>query len=162
MYKKRSGFSTALMTSAIVLVFVVLAGVVIVQTGVLKPVSSGGAGLTGLVSVKGTVNVEALNLSENEVKKINRVVNEHKDMFTQINLFLDAKSDRDDITKSTTLVMAMVLETSGDCEVRSWSRKVARGDLVPQMIRYMKRAATEYEEFRKYPDVKQNFKCLYI
>lgn len=162
MYKKRSGFSTTLMTSAIVIFFVAMAGVVVVKTGVLQSNTASSDGLSGLVSVKGTVDVDALNLSRSEVKKINRAVSAHKDIFTQVDLFLDTKNGRGEISGKTVLVMAMVLETSGDCEVRSWSRKIARDDLVPQIVRYMKRAAGEYQEFKKHPDVKQNFKCIYI
>jgi hypothetical protein len=108
------------------------------------------------------VKLEDLALSRNEVVKINRAVEEHRDTFTQIGLFLDAKSLSGSIDDKTVLVWAMVLETNGDCEVRSWSRKVARADLVPQMVLYMTKAAREYEQFKKFPDVKQDFKCLYI
>ncbi len=147
--------------TVITLLLLVMAGAIAYGSGVLTSGSGDSDGLSGLVSVKGTVNLDALNLSTSEVKRINRIVGEHRDMFSQVDVFLDAKGDGK-ITGKTVLVMAMVLETNGDCEVRSWSRKVSRTDLVPQMIRYMGKAAAEYKQFKKYPDVKQNFKCLYI
>lgn len=120
-----------------------------------------GAGLSGLVSVKGSVNAEALKLSDGEVTRINRVVNDLSSFFSQVDIYLDAKGSKE-IDSNTVLVMALVLETNGDCEIRSWSRKVAREDFVPQLERYMQRAAAEYKQFKRYPDVKQDFKCLYI
>jgi len=162
MKKKNSGSSKFLKASLFAVLFFSLAGVLIVKTGVLQSGVSTSDGLSGLVSVKGTVSISDLGLSANEVTRINRAVGGHKDMFTQVNLFLDAKNGKSADQAKTVLVMAMVLETSGDCEVRSWSRKISRDDLVPQLIVYMNKAAKEYEQFKKFPDVKQNFKCLYI
>lgn len=142
--------------------FFAFAGVVVFKSGLIRSTASVGDGLSGLVAVKGTVKVADLGLSGSEVKRINSAVREHKDMFTQVDLFLDAKTGKDASNGKTVLVMAMVLETNGDCEVRSWSRKVSRSDLVPQVILYMQKAASEYAQFKKFPDVKQNFKCLYI
>ena len=139
-----------------------MAGLIVFKTGVLTGGEAAGEGLSGMVSVKGTVKVEDLSLSRSEVSKINRAVADHKDTFSQVDLFLDVKDGSRTIESGTVLIWAMVLETDGDCEVRSWSRKISRNDLVPQMILYMNKAAKEYEQFRKYPDVKQNFKCLYI
>ncbi|MUM76349.1 hypothetical protein GKC30_01730 [Pseudodesulfovibrio sp. F-1] len=119
-------------------------------------------GLSGLVSVKGTVSLKALELTGGEVMEINRAVQEHSALFRQIDLFLDAKTVSGRIEGDTILVWAMVLEADGDCEVRSWSRKVERAALVSQMVHYMQKAAREYEEFRKHPDVTRNFKCIYI
>lgn len=132
------------------------------KTGLIKSSAADSDGLSGLVAVKGTVDVAELDLTGNEVKRINRAVNDHKSMFTQVDIFLDAKEGSNPGNSKTMLVMAMVLETNGDCEVRSWSRKISRKELVPQMILYMKKAAEEYSQFKKFPDVKQNFKCLYI
>jgi len=143
-------------------VFFLVAGALIFKTGVFKGSANSNGGLSGLVSVKGTVDAEALGLSSNEVHRINRVVTSHENVFTQVDLFIDAKGGNDPSSSNTVLVMAMVLETNGDCEVRSWSRKISRADLVTQLVIYMKKAAQEYEQFKKYPDVKQNFKCLYI
>lgn len=162
MHKKNSGSNKFFKSSLLAIIFFCLAGVLIFKTGILHSGTGGESGLSGLVSVKGTVKIDDLGLSGNEVKRINRAVAGHKDMFTQVDLFLDAKSGRDAAKPTTVLVMAMVLETNGDCEVRSWSRKISRADLVPQLIKYMNRAAKEYEQFKQFPDVKQNFKCLYI
>ena len=139
-----------------------MAGLIVYKTGVFTGGDSASQGLSGMVSVKGTVKVEDLHLSQSEVSKINRAVSGHKDTFSQVDLFLDVKDGGRTIDPKTVLIWAMVLETDGDCEVRSWSRKISRSDLVAQMILYMNKAAEEYEKFRKYPDVKQNFKCLYI
>lgn len=162
MSKKKSGSNRFLKASLFAVLFFTLAGVLIFKAGVLHSGAVSSDGLSGLVSVKGTVKLGDLGLSGNEVKRINRAVGGHKDVFTQVDLFLDAKDGKDASQAKTVLVMAMVLETNGDCEVRSWSRKISRSDLVPQLIKYMKRAAKEYEQFKKFPDVKQNFKCLYI
>ncbi|WP_242012313.1 hypothetical protein [Pseudodesulfovibrio cashew] len=114
-----------------------------------------------MVAVKGTVRVEDLGLTGEEVGRLNRAVESHKTMFTKVALFLDYSGDSR-MTDKTVLVMAMILETGGDCEVRSWGRKVSRAELVSQVALYMDKAAIEYERFLKYPDVKKNFRSLYI
>jgi hypothetical protein len=158
--KKDSG--TRLKAAAFFVLFCCMAGLIVFKTGILTGGDAPGQGLAGTVAVKGTVKVEDLNLSKSEVSKINRAVADHRDTFSQVDLFLDVKDGRRTIDANTVLIWAMVLETDGDCEVRSWSRKISRSDLVAQMILYMNKAAKEYEQFKKYPDVKQNFKCLYI
>ena len=162
MTQKKTGVNSFFKTSAILVLFLTMAGLIVFKTGLLERRTSNSDGLSGIVSVKGTVKLDDLNLSKVEVRKINRAVAAHRATFKQVDLFLDAKDGSKDITPSTILVWAMVLETSGECEVRSWSRKTARGDLIPQMVMYMNKAAKEYEEFKRFPDVKQNFKCLYI
>jgi len=162
MKKKKMDSNIVLKISLISVLFVAMAIVVVVKTDVLKSGDVHADGLSGLVSVKGTVKVEDLNLSLAEVKKINRAVSTYKDTFSQVDLFLDAKKGIANMNGKTILVMAMVLETNGECEVRSWSRKVSRNDLVSQIVLYMNKAAKEYDQFKKYPDVTQNFKCLYI
>lgn len=162
MGKKSSNQQTVFKVSVIVVLFLFMVGLVVFKTGVLESSDSFSDGLSGLVAVKGTVKAADLGLTKNEVKKINRAVDSHQAMFSQVDVFLDSKGGKGGIDQSTVLVMAMVLETNGECEVRSWSRKVPRSELVPQMILYMNKAAKEYEQFKKYPDVKQNFKCLYI
>jgi len=149
-------------TGAVIAAFVVMIGLIVTQTGILGGDGGSGEGLSAAVAVKGTVRMHDLHLSESEVGRINRAVDEHKDTFTQVDLFLDVKDDARSIAPDTVMVWAMVLKANGDCEVRSWSRKVARSDLVPQMILYMNKAAKEYGEFQKHPDVRQSFKCLYI
>jgi hypothetical protein len=162
MTKNANGFTQSHVIGVVLVLLIALGSVVAFSTGLFTGERVASDGLSGLVSVKGTVKLEDLALSRNEVVKINRAVEEHRDTFTQIGLFLDAKSLSGSIDDKTVLVWAMVLETNGDCEVRSWSRKVARADLVPQMVLYMTKAAREYEQFKKFPDVKQDFKCLYI
>ncbi|MDD3313049.1 hypothetical protein [Pseudodesulfovibrio sp.] len=114
------------------------------------------------MSIKGTLKPEELRLTGGEVRKLNRAVEEHRDTFSKVDLFLDVKDKSPSVKPGTVLVWAMILKANGDCEVRSWSRKVPRSELVPQMVLYMDRAAKEYKEFKKHPDVKQSFKCLYI
>lgn len=162
MAKKKSDGNTFLKTSVILVVFLALAGLLAFKTGLIQRDGASVEGLSGIVSVRGTVKLADLNLSKSEVKKINRAVDQHKGTFDQIDLFLDAKDGSNDMNNKTVLVWAMVLETNGDCEVRSWSRKISRENLVPQMVIYMNKAAKEYEEFKRFKDVKQNFKCLYI
>ena len=162
MTNKSSSINTFFKTSVILVLFLTMAGLVIFKTGVLDGKGSSNGGLSGIVSVMGTVKLADLNLSKGEIRKINRAVATHKATFNQVDLYLDVKDGFRDITTKTVLVWAMVLETNDECEVRSWSRKTDRGDLVPQMVMYMNKAAKEYEEFKRFPDVKQNFKCLYI
>ncbi len=158
--KKSSQSRIGVKASVVILLLLAMASVVAYGSGVMDSSLGSSSGLSGLVSVKGAVSVETLRLSQSEVSRINRAVHEHRDMFTQVDLYLDSKET--EIDGKTVLVMAMVLDTNGDCEVRSWSRKVVRHDLVSQLVRYMGKAASEYKQFKKYPDVKQNFKCLYI
>lgn len=159
--KKGSQSNYGVKASIFVLLLLAMAGLIAYGSGVIESGSKSGDGLSGLVSVKGTVNLEALKLSKSEVAMINRAVDKHQDMFNQVDLYIDSKGGSD-IDDKTVLVMALVLDANGECEVRSWSRKVVRHDLVSQLVRYMGKAANEYEQFKKYPDVKQNFKCLYI
>lgn len=162
MTRKQTGQHTFFKASVIIILFMTMAGLIAFKGELFHSDAVSDEGLSGLVSVKGTVKVEDLDLSKSEIKKINRAVSNHKKTFTQVDLFLDVKDGSSDMNKTTTLVWAMVLETNGECEVRSWSRKVPRGELVAQMVIYMNKAAKEYEEFKQFPDVKQNFKCLYI
>ncbi|WP_419785565.1 hypothetical protein [Pseudodesulfovibrio sp.] len=141
--------------------FVIMIGAMAARIGVFSGSGSETA-LSDVVAVKGTVKVDDLRLTGGEVRKLNRAVEEHRGMFPEVDLFLDVKDKSHNMEPDTVLVWAMILKANGECEVRSWSRKVSRTDLVPQMILYMDRAAKEYQEFMKHPDVKQSFKCLYI
>jgi len=158
---KRPFSRTRIRVGLIILAFLLMAGVIVARIGIF----SGGAddeGLSGIVAIKGTVKPEELRLTGGEVRKLNRAVEEHRETFSKVDLFLDVKDKSLSIKSDTVLVWAMILKANGDCEVRSWSRKVPRAELVSQMIIYMDRAAKEYREFKKHPDVKQSFKCLYI
>jgi len=162
MGKKEPGLKALLRISVILAMFLCLGGLLFSRIGILEYGEDPAEGLSAMVAVKGAVGLEDLALTESEVTKINQSVDAHKGTFNQVDLFLDVKGGANSASKSTVLVWAMVLETNGDCEVRSWSRKVTRGDLVRQMVMYMDKAAQEYQDFKRYPDVKQNFKCLYI
>ncbi|BCS88470.1 hypothetical protein [Pseudodesulfovibrio sediminis] len=154
--------NTKAVTISIITAFVlVLSAAVLFKTDFFKSGSSS-RGLSGLVLVRGTVSLEQLKLSQKEIASINRAVAAHRGTFTKVNLHLDAKGGADNITDKTEMTWSMALETPGDCEVKSWSRKVKRSDLVGQMVSYMHKAAREYEEFTRFPDVNQNFQTLYI
>lgn len=162
MVRKKSRYSKPMAITVITAVFLVMVGFLVFKTNLLKTGSMSVAGLSGVVSVRGTVSLEQLKLSKQEILAINNAVAEHKNTFSKINLHLDAKGGSKNITDSTVLTWEMAMDTTGDCEVKSWSRKVKRGDLVNQMVAYMHKAAREYKEFQKYPDVNQKFQTLYI
>ena len=161
MTKQGSTLNVVIKSCVLMVFFLALGGAIVFYTGVLQGASSS-EGLSGLVSVKGTVKVADLGLSKGEVKKINRMINKHEDTFSRFNFYLDTTGEPGRINANTELIVAVVLETDGQCEVRSWSKKIYRNNLVPQMVTYIKKAAAEYEKFKQFPDVKQNFKCLYI
>ncbi|MCJ2164436.1 MULTISPECIES: hypothetical protein [unclassified Pseudodesulfovibrio] len=119
-------------------------------------------GLSGLVSVRGSVSLEQLRLTTQEVGIINKVVSEHRNTFTRVDLTVNAVGSVDEINESTVLEFAVSLQTNEDLVVKSWNRKIQRGKMIAQLVAYMQKAAGEYEEFKRYPDVKQNFKTLYI
>jgi len=146
---------------AVFFFFVAVGGLVYFQTDLFKG-GSPKRGLSGMVSVRGMVSLERLALSDREVQDINRAVEQYRDTFTGVILTVDTVGRVDEITPSTVLVFAVELQTSGDLVVKSWSRKVPRGKMVSQLVGYMGKAAGEYKEFQRFPDVKQNFKTLYI
>lgn len=136
-------------------------GLVYFKTDLLRFDSTRTEGLSGLVAVRGSVSLDQLHLSEQEIAAINTVVNAHKNTFTKVDMIVDALGHVNEINEDTVLVFAVSLK-AGDLEVKSWSRKLERRVLVAQFVDYIRKAATEYEEFRKFPDVKKNFKTLYI
>lgn len=146
---------------AVFFFFVAVAGLVYFQTDLFR-LGSSERGLSGLVSVRGSVSLERLALSEQEIEVINQAVAKYRDTFSKVNLVVDAVGHEKEITPSTVLVFAVELQTSGDLVVKSWSRKIPRGNMVSQLVGYMGKAAREYKEFKRFPDVKRNFKTLYI
>lgn len=146
---------------AIFFFFVAVAGLVYFQTDLFR-LASPERGLSGLVSVRGSVSLEQLALSEQEIGIINQAVARYRDTFSKVDLIVDTVGHVDKITPNTVLVFAVELQTSGDLVVKSWSRKVPRDKMVSQLVGYMGKAAGEYKEFKRFPDVKQNFKTLYI
>ncbi|NDV18569.1 hypothetical protein GO013_03935 [Pseudodesulfovibrio sp. JC047] len=151
-----------LLGNLIAVFFVLLAGFAVVMGGVLTGRQDAEIGLSGLVSVKGTVSLSDLELSTAEVSSINTVVDRHRDTFTRVILTIDVQDGVDRIERSTVLAWSMALVTNGNCEVRSWNRTVKRDTLVKQMVSYVNKAAREYTNFKRYPDIEQNFKTLYI
>jgi hypothetical protein len=146
---------------AVFFFLVAVAGLVYFQTDLFRG-GSPDRGLSGLVSVRGAVSLERLSLSEQEIAAINQAVTKYRDTFSKVDLVVDTVGKVDKITPSTVLVFAVELQTNGDLVVKSWSRKVPRGKMVSQLVGYMGKAAREYKEFKRFPDVKQNFKTLYI
>ena len=137
-------------------------GLVYFKTDLLHTVSVKPEGMSGLVSVRGSVSLEQLDFSQREIQAINRAVKTYRKTFTKVDMIVDAVGHTDAIREDTMLVFAVSLKTNGDLEVKSWSRKLERRLLVAQFVDYLRKAATEYEEFKKFPDVKKNFKTLYI
>ncbi len=158
---RRGGYSRV---GAVAVVCFMLAGAALIyfKTDLFRSGAPGPVGLSGLVSVRGSVSLEQLAFSSREVQAINKVVMAHKNTFTKVDMVVDAVGSVDSVNDSTVLVFAMELKTNGDLQVKSWSRKVKRGALVDQVVAYMYKAAKEYDEFKKFPDVKRNFKTLYI
>lgn len=137
-------------------------GLAYFKTNLFQPSGGNTLALSGMVSVRGSVSLETLNLSKQEIRSINRAVEGHSRSFSSVDLVIDTQERVNKLDDGTVLVFAMTLKTNGDLEIKSWSRKVERGKLVTQMISYMNKAAKEYDEFQKFPDVQQNFKTLYI
>ncbi|WP_316897726.1 hypothetical protein [Pseudodesulfovibrio indicus] len=144
-----------------ILFLVAVSGVVYFQTDLLRLVEKE-PGLSGLVSVRGGVSLEQLKLTAGEIGIINSAVDRYRGTFTKVQLVVDSVGRIDHIEPGTVLVMAVELQTSGDLLIKSWSRKLPRSKLVGQLTAYMAKAADEYNEFKRFPDVKQNFKTLYI
>ena len=137
-------------------------GLVYFKTDLLHTVTAKPAGVSGLVSVRGAVSLEQLNFSQREIQAINTAVNSYRKTFTKVDMIVDPVGRVDRIQEDTMLVFAVSLKTNSNLEVKSWSRKLERKMLVTQFVDYLRKAATEYEEFQKFPDVKKNFKALYI
>lgn len=140
---------------------VAAAGLIYFQPGLFRGHATG-RGLSGLVSVRGAVTLKQLALTDQEIADINRTMQKYGDTFTRMALTVDTVGHVDAITAKTVLVFAVELQTSGDLVVKSWSRKVPRDRVVPRLTAYVGKAASEYEKFKRFPDVKQNFKTLYI
>nr|WP_321255389.1 hypothetical protein [uncultured Pseudodesulfovibrio sp.] len=162
MTSKSSKARSPFVVGSITVFFVLLIGIVVFKVGLLTSMQAAGNGLSGLVSVRGAVSLDDLRLTKAEVSTINKAVDLHRNTFTQIILTLHVKGGTEKINKNTEMAWSLALETSGNCEVRSWNRKVKRDRLVKQMVSYMEKAAREYKDFKKFPDVEQNFKTLYI
>jgi len=158
---RREGYSRV---GAVALMCFIFAGAALMyfKTDLFRSGTRGPVELSGLVSVRGSVSLKHLNFSSREIQAINKAVMVHKNTFTHVGMVVDAVGRVDQINESTVLVFAMELKTGGDLAVKSWSRKVNRKALVDQVVAYMYKAAKEYDEFKKFPDVKRNFKTLYI
>lgn len=159
--RSRPGNRTGVGMFILILFLVAVGGVVYFQTDLLRMVEKE-PGLSGLVSVRGGVSLEQLKLTAGEIGIINSAVDRYRDTFTGVKLVVDSVGRIDHVEPGTVLVMAVELQTSGELVVKSWSRKLPRSKLVAQLTSYMAKAADEYNEFKRFPDVKQNFKTLYI
>ena len=163
MVKKGAGNGKSSKVGLLALICFLIAGVGLVyfKTDILRAVAPQPGGMSGLVSVRGSVSLEQLHFTQQEIQAINQVVNANQKTFTKVDMIVDAVGHVNEIKEDTVLVFAVSL-TAGDLEVKSWSRKMQRKILVAQFVDYIRKAATEYEEFKKFPDVKKNFKTLYI
>lgn len=159
--RARAGKRTPVGVFAVCFFLVAVTGLICFQTDLLR-LSASERGLSGLVSVRGSVSLEQLGLSDQEIGVINQAVDKYRDSFSKVDLVVDTVGHADKITPKTILVFAVELQTNGDLVVKSWSRKVPRDKMVGQLVAYMGKAAGEYKEFKRFPDVKQNFKTLYI
>lgn len=159
---KKAGNQKIFVSGLLAIFAIMVVGVVVFKTELLDGGSKSDAGLSGLVSVRGAVSLEDLNLSGAEVATINKAVNNHRSIFTHVELTVNMGEDSSAINKATVLEWSLKLDTNGDCEVRSWERKVQRGKLVAQLVSYMGKAANEYKDFKRFPDVQKKFKTLYI
>lgn len=159
--KARTGRQIPVGVFVVVLFLTAVSGVVLFKSQILNQHASR-TGLSGLVSVRGSVSLEQLDFSDKEIGIINRSVNEHSRTFTKVDLIVETEVPLDGMEESTVLVMAMELHTNDATVVKSWSRKIERGKMVAQMASYINKAAVEYKEFKRFPDVKKNFKTLYI
>ncbi len=139
-----------------------VAGLVYFKTDLFRTMVAKPEGLSGLVAVRGPVSLKQLNFSQREIRAINRAVAAHRNTFVKVDMILAPAGNVDEIKENTLLVFAVSLKTASDLEVKSWSRKLQRKKLVGQFVDYLRKAAAEYEEFQKFPDVKKNFKTLYI
>ncbi len=120
--------------------------------------------LSSMVSIRGSLKFEDLHLSRSEVRKINSSIFKNRDVFKHMNLTLDLADEYapKEVEEGTQLVMALMLEADSDCEVLSWERKLSRRDLVPQLVRYMAKAAQELVHYRNSPELKRGFRRIYI
>lgn len=160
----RAGAGKSSKASLLVVACILLVGVGLIyfKTDLLKTSATRPSGISGLVSVRGSVSLEQLDLSRQEIRAINNAVTAHKATFTQVDMIVDSVGNGDRIEEDTVLVFAVSMKTKGDLEVKSWSRKIERRKMVAQFVDYIRKAAMEYERFQEFPDVKKNFKTLYI
>ena len=147
---------------AVVCFFLVGIGLIYFKTDLLGSVVAKSEGVSGLVAVRGSISLDDLDFSQQEIRAINKAVKSHSKTFTKVDMIVDAVGHEEKIQEDTMLVFAVSMKTNSDLEVKSWSRKLKRRMLVAQFVDYLRKAATEYEEFQKFPDVKKNFKTLYI
>lgn len=159
--RARSGGRIGVGLFIMVLFLAAFTGVAYFKTDLLRLMDKE-PGLSGLVSVRGSVSLEQLKLTASEISVINNAVTRYRDTFSGVELVLNGVDRSEAIEPNTVLVMAVELKTTGDLVIKSWERKLPRGKLVAQLTSYMQKAAEEYNEFKRFPDVKQNFKTLYI
>lgn len=159
--RTRPGGRTGVGMFVVALFLVAVGGMVYFKTDLLR-MTAKEPGLSGLVSVRGSVSLERLGLTPDEIATINDTVTRYRETFTGVELVVDSVGRIDKVEPDTVLVMSVELRTSGDLVVKSWSRKLPRGKLVAQLTSYLEKAADEYNEFKRFPDVQQKFKTLYI
>lgn len=120
--------------------------------------------LSPVVTIKGVVKARHLNLSQKEIKRINSCVFKHRNLLEGLDMKLnlaEKEAPLDDIRSDTRLKMVMGFR-SDDCEVTSWEKSLTRKDLVRQMVRFMDKAAEEYEHYSNLPGKKKKISKMYI
>ena len=153
----------------IVVVFLALTALVVLKSGVVesnvfhdKPRFD--QALLSSVAISGAVKSAALNLAPNEIKKLNYAALKHRNIFEKLNFHLNygTRDGGSEVAKDTLLEMSVRLDVDGGGEITSWNTKVRRKDMVRDMVRYVDKAAAEYDRFMKIEGSKKTFKRLYI
>lgn len=120
--------------------------------------------LLDMVSIGGSYDFEDLNLSRDEIRRINFAALSHRKTFPKIDMTLNSTTKRKvaKMGRMTPLNFSLVFKTNKETEVHCWERTIVRRDLVTNMVHSMKRAKTQYEHFRDLPDRTRPLRRLYL
>ncbi len=151
------------------MVFLSLTALVVFKSGVVESAfpegkQDFGKSLLPSVAIQGMVRQKDLSFTSREIKRINFAAIKHRNQFEKLNFHLNyaAKSGGRAIGSETLLVMNVQLEVDGGGEICSWGERVKRKDMVPEMVRYLNKAAIELDRCQKMEGSKKTFKRLYI
>lgn len=105
-----------------------------------------------------------MNLSAHEIKKINLAALKYKGQFERCDFYLNyaAKEGGRGVVGDTVLVMNVKLAVDGGGEVCSWKENVKRKDMIPKMVRYLDKAASELLRFQNSDSPPKVFERIYI
>lgn len=166
MSKGRNEHSAAKVV-AIIMGFMALTALVVFRSGIVQTVFDSkpdySRELVKAVSIRGTVKQDDLKLSSGEIKTINNVALKYRKQFTKVNLNFNyaAKEGPREVKPDTPLVMDIMLDLSDGAQIRSWSKKLPRRKVVPDMVDYINKAASELERYKKLEGDKP-FKRFYL